>query len=143
MRTAVDDCNCNALRKAARRVTQFYDEKLSPTGLRVTQFTILVMLIECPDMSVNELATRLDLDRTTTGKNLRLLGSAGLVAVVSSSSDRRARLVQLTMAGRTALHAAGPLWKEAQRDFNRANGADVAATLRKQLVELRFGDHST
>jgi hypothetical protein len=34
-----DECNCLAVRSAARHVTQFYDELLAPTGLRTTQFS--------------------------------------------------------------------------------------------------------
>src|SRR5689334_4540183 len=33
-----EECNCLAVRSAARHVTQFYDELLAPTGLRTTQF---------------------------------------------------------------------------------------------------------
>jgi len=31
-------CNCLALRQAARHVTQFYDQYLASTGLRTTSF---------------------------------------------------------------------------------------------------------
>src|SRR5947209_371880 len=37
---AQNDCNCTALRKASRRVSQLYDEALAPCGLRVTQLAI-------------------------------------------------------------------------------------------------------
>ena len=39
-----EDCNCFAMRSAARHVTQLYDHLLAPTGLRTTQFSILAML---------------------------------------------------------------------------------------------------
>src|SRR5213078_349079 len=35
-------CACSNVRKAARTVTQLFDEVLQPTGLRSTQFTLLV-----------------------------------------------------------------------------------------------------
>ena len=35
------ECNCLAIRQAARHVTQFYDQLFAPTGLRATQFAIL------------------------------------------------------------------------------------------------------
>ena len=37
-------CACFNLRRVTRAVTQVYDEYLRPTGLRVTQFTVLVAL---------------------------------------------------------------------------------------------------
>ena len=35
------DCNCLAIRQAARHVTQFYDQLLARSGLRTTQYSIL------------------------------------------------------------------------------------------------------
>src|SRR5437016_11397674 len=35
-------CACSHVRKAARVVTQLFDEVLQPTGLRSTQFTLMV-----------------------------------------------------------------------------------------------------
>lgn len=37
-------CHGTALRKAARRVTQMYEDALAPTGLRSTQLAILLEL---------------------------------------------------------------------------------------------------
>ena len=39
-----EECNCFAVRSAARHVTQFYDKFLAPSGLRATQFAILARL---------------------------------------------------------------------------------------------------
>ena len=38
--TPSPECNCLALRQAARHVTQFYDQCLAPSGLRTTQLSI-------------------------------------------------------------------------------------------------------
>jgi hypothetical protein len=37
----IHDCTCNNLRKAARAVTQYYDEVLRPSGVRATSFPCL------------------------------------------------------------------------------------------------------
>ena len=58
-------CNCLALRQAARHVTQFYDQYLAPTGLRSTQFSILAKLHGLGPMTINALARELVMDRTT------------------------------------------------------------------------------
>ena len=34
-------CMCASLRRAARALTQLYDDALRPLGLRATQFTVL------------------------------------------------------------------------------------------------------
>src|ERR1700759_4208485 len=96
-------CNCMALRKAARRISNFYDGELAPSGLRATQFSILLFLQRAGEASVNALAERLALDRTTAGKNLRPLEQAGFIAVAPSRQDRRRRVVRLTTAGASIL----------------------------------------
>ena len=50
------NCACFNLRKAARAVTQSYDEALKPIGLRATQLSVLnVIAIEGP-AAMSELA---------------------------------------------------------------------------------------
>jgi hypothetical protein len=50
------ECNCFAVRSAARHVTQFYDQFLAPVGLRTTQFSILVRLKRMGPLTINALA---------------------------------------------------------------------------------------
>jgi len=120
--SAIGNCHCMALRRAARKISEMYDEALAGTGLRATQFAILATLSASDGLNVNELAEKLDLDRTTTGKNLRPLERDGLVAVGVSASDRRSRVVALTASGRKKVGAAFPLWAEAQARFEATNG---------------------
>jgi DNA-binding MarR family transcriptional regulator len=131
-------CNCMALRRAARSISNFYDSQLAPSGLRATQFAILVLVDMLEEASVNAVADRLALDRTTAGKNLRPLEAAGLVSIAPSKKDGRQRAIRLTKAGKAALKAAMPLWRRAQNRFESANGADKAATLRAALGSLKF-----
>lgn len=134
---AIDDCHCMSLRKAARRISNFYDEMLTPAGVRATQYSILAVLHRLGGASINDLAHRLDLDRTTTGKNLRPLTVAGLIKVAPSPTDGRSRVVQLTPRGLATLEAARPLWRRAQQHFERANGAALSRELRQTLSALR------
>lgn len=134
----IRDCNCASLRKAARRLTSFYDSQLAPSGLRATQFAILALVNEMEEVSVNAIADRLGLDRTTAGKNLRPLEQAGLVEVTSAKHDARQRAIRVTKAGNAALKVAVPLWKQAQVRFESANGAEKAAALRETLRTLEF-----
>jgi len=127
-----------ALRRAARRISEMYDEALSATGLRATQFAILATLSAGDGMSINELADQLELDRTTTGKNLRPLERDGLVAVAVSPTDRRSRVIALTPAGRKRVGEAFPLWTQAQQGFEAANGRRKSRDLRAELGKLRI-----
>ena len=137
--SGMDRCHCAALRRAARRISQFYDEKLAPTGLRSSQYGILVAIRDTGELSVNELAGRLDLARTTTGKNLRPLDRAHYIRVAPSATDGRSRRITLTAKGLAALKSAAPLWREAQSEFERNNGLEQAVALRMTLANLRIG----
>ena len=64
-----DDCNCLAVRQAARHITQFYDQHLAPFYLRTTQFSILARLKRLGPMTINALADELVMDRATLGRN--------------------------------------------------------------------------
>ena len=133
----IRDCNCAALRRAARRISNFYDGELAPSGLRATQFAILALVNEMEQASVNNVAERLGLDRTTAGKNLRPLEKAGLISVTSSKSDARQHVISLTKTGHAALKQALPLWRRAQTRFETANGTVKAAQLRTMLRDLK------
>ena len=54
-----DDCNCFAVRSAARHVTQLYDQYLAPVGLRTTQFSILVRLKRRGKLTIYALASEM------------------------------------------------------------------------------------
>jgi DNA-binding MarR family transcriptional regulator len=83
-----EDCNCFAVRSAARHVSQFYDRFLAPTGLRTTQFSILAKLNRKGPLTINELAKDMIMDRTTLGRNVRPLERDGLIAIEAVQSDR-------------------------------------------------------
>ncbi len=67
-RLTAQDCNCLAVRQAARRVTQFYDRFLAPAGLRTTQFSILARLGRKGPMPINALAADMVMDRTRSSR---------------------------------------------------------------------------
>lgn len=134
------DCNCLAIRQAARHVTQFYDQLFAPTGLRATQFAILSRLRERGAMPINALAAMLVMDRTTLGRNMLPLQRDGLIEVTPGASDRRRHELRLTPAGRERQRAAYRHWEKAQRRFNDVFGDDRATALRGLLREVSLSD---
>lgn len=125
-------CNCQALRQAARRMTQFYDHAMAPAGLRVTQFPILAWLAASGPMTLKALAEKMVMDRATLGHNVRPLQARGLIDL-TVGADRRSRLVALTDTGHAVLEEARGLWRDAQRSFERSFGPEEAAALRTAL----------
>jgi DNA-binding MarR family transcriptional regulator len=130
------DCNCLAVRQAARHVTQFYDQCLAPTGLRSTQFSILAKLQRHGPVSINVLADQLVMDRTTLGRTMLPLVRDGLIILQGAAADRRSKELRLTRAGADRLRAARKLWNHAQQRFDAAVGRKRASMLRSELQAL-------
>src|ERR1044072_4927216 len=111
----LSECNCLAIRQAARHVTQLYDQLFAPAGLRATQFAILSRLRRDGPMTINALAAALVMDRTTLGRNILPLQRDGLIEVMTSPQDRRRRELRLTETGRAKHREAVERWAVAQR----------------------------
>ena len=127
------NCTCFGLRKAARAVTQMYDQALKPTGLRTTQFSLLAVTDRVGPRGMAELAEQLVMDRTTLTRNLKPLLDRGLLESVAGA-DRRRRPIAITAQGRAALAQALPYWRKAQL---RMAGSLGRARWRRLLGDLR------
>jgi DNA-binding MarR family transcriptional regulator len=128
-----EDCNCFAVRSAARHVSQFYDQFLVPIGLRTTQFSILAKLKRRGPLTINALAEEMVMDRTTLGRNILPLERDGLIQIQPVLTDRRAKELHLTNAGDKRLQAGLKAWTQAQSQFEAAFGIKRAADLRTML----------
>ena len=132
-------CTCGSLRKASRRISQFYDTALAPAGIKSTQFSILSEVesgsIAGP-VTMCELASAMVMDRSTLGHNLRPLERDELVVLRQARHDRRKRYVELTAKGKSLLPRARRLWRRAENRFERVFGKDPAAELRAVLLNI-------
>lgn len=135
-KAAVSLCNGAALRKAARRLSQLYDDVLAPSGLRLSQHSVLVHIDRAGAPTMSELAKDMVLDRSGLSHNLRPLERDGFVELTIDATDRRSRRVVLTAAGRKKLAESKVLWMDAQRRFERAYGAQKAGRLRELLYDI-------
>jgi DNA-binding MarR family transcriptional regulator len=123
------------LRRAARALTQLYDDLMEPSGLRVTQFSLLRTLATQGSARMSELAKSLLLDRTALSRTLDPLVDRGLVAI-APGRDARTREVSLTQAGMRALRSATPHWQRAQSQVAARIGAEKLDTLIATLAEV-------
>lgn len=131
-------CSCAALRQTARQVTQSYDQALRPSGLRLTQFSVLANLARRDGQSITELAVRLAMDRTTLTRNLQPMVRRGWISI-AAGDDRRSRAVLITESGRIAHTAALPHWQAAEKAFRAAMGRSEATELRRLLGQAMTG----
>jgi DNA-binding MarR family transcriptional regulator len=133
---APETCSCSALRQASRHVTRLYDEALAPVGLGLNQFSILSKLDRFGPQTLQALAERLVMDRSTLARLLQPLQTRGLATITVSTQDRRHRLIALTPAGIALMAEARLLWAEAERRFQTAFGTEEALTLRTALKQV-------
>jgi len=135
----VDDpaqCNCNQVRRAARRLSRYYDLALAPTGLKSTQYSLLSYLVTSGPMTMARLANLTSMDRATTGHNLRPLLRDGFVEISVGESDRRERIVAITKQGRGTHSRALAAWRRAQTAFEEAIGGREATDLRDLMNRI-------
>ena len=122
------DCTCFRVRGAARRVTQIYTRHLAPTGLKISQFSLLGFVIAKGPVSITGLSDLLATDRTTLTRNLRPLLASGIIERAATGDRRRHDLVA-TPAGRALFKRALPLWAAAEQEVRTAMGPKLTADL--------------
>ncbi len=119
-------CPCLAARRRARAITRHFDAYLRPRGLRSTQFSVLAALAQRGPTGRGRLANGLGLDRTTLTRSAATLERQGWIETLEAD-DGRERPLALTEAGRCALNAALPAWKEALDRLDHEARGDPAA----------------
>ncbi|WP_036986908.1 MarR family winged helix-turn-helix transcriptional regulator [Pseudomonas sp. URMO17WK12:I4] len=112
------ECLCTRLRRASRGVSKLYDDALSGVGLSVAQYSLLRHLQRLDQPSITDVADAVGLERSTLGRNLRLLEGRGLVAL-ADGADQRNRLVSLTIRGEKLLAEALDAWQGVQLELKQ------------------------
>jgi DNA-binding MarR family transcriptional regulator len=122
-------CLCLNIRKMARVLTHNYEASLQPSGLRITQFSLLVAIALAQKVPLTRLAEVIAMDRTTLARNLKPLERQNLITVETSTEDRRVRVIALTDQGRQKLNEALPRWKQAQTQMMSLLGPQQSQAL--------------
>jgi DNA-binding MarR family transcriptional regulator len=120
------------VRKISRMVGAVYDEALRPSGLRGTQFNLLVALALAKKTTVKRLAAILGVERTTLTRAISLLERDGLLRSLASP-DGRERPLELTERGFERLALATAHWERAQAHVTKKLGQAQAAQLQDTL----------
>src|SRR5215470_10769255 len=134
VRLSPTECTCFRVRGAARRVTQIYSKHLAPTGLKISQFSLLGFVTAEGPVAIGRLSDLLATDRTTLTRNLGPLLKDGLVERAQSGDKRRHELVA-TPAGRALFKRALPLWAEAEQEVRAALGPRLTSDLHETIAQ--------
>jgi DNA-binding MarR family transcriptional regulator len=125
-------CICILLRQAARKSSAIYDEALGPLGINIAQFSLLRKISRAGSISLTELAHKAELDRSTMGRNAKVLQRMGLIEP-AASEDHRETSVTLTDEGRYIVERGAPLWDKAQDEIEARLGDDGVEQLQSLL----------
>jgi len=121
------------LRQAARKVSSLYDEALAPLGVNIAQFSLLRNIKHMEPVSLTDLASRVELDRSTVGRNAKVLERMCLVAIGHGKDQREATLT-ITEDGDSVLEKAAPLWDATQDEIEARLGNGKIEILRDLLA---------
>src|SRR5881628_4107959 len=119
-------CVCSTLRMVSRAVTQLYDDNLRPSGLRVTQFSILASVARRGEANLRHLERALAIN---------LLERDRMIERVPNP-DGRVKAMRLTGKGKRLLSVARPLWAQAQDRVRRELGPPAWADAQRRLARL-------
>lgn len=129
------ECLCTRLRRASRGVSKLYDDALSGVGLNAAQYSLLRHLQRLDQPSITDLAEAMGLERSTLGRNLRVLAGRGLV-MLQGGTDQRNRLVALTEVGERLLGDALEAWQGVQVQLKQRVQAHHLQALDELLTSL-------
>ncbi|HWT62016.1 MAG TPA: MarR family transcriptional regulator [Ochrobactrum sp.] len=120
------------MRQAARKSSAIYDEALAPLGINIAQFSLLRKVSRAGSISLTELAHKAELDRSTMGRNAKVLQRMGLIEP-AASEDHRETSVTLTNEGHDIVERGAPLWDKAQDEIEARLGDDGVEQLQSLL----------
>ncbi len=129
-------CLCALIRKAGRIVTRNYDKCLKPSGLKITQLSMLANIARNPAITVSELAELLLMDQTTVSRNLGVLEKSGYIHLEEEMTDHRIKRVQMTDFGKSKMKEAIPLWEKAQSDMEQILGRESIEVMMETFKKL-------
>jgi DNA-binding MarR family transcriptional regulator len=135
-----DTCLCLHTQRTARALARRFDVALRPAGITSGQFSLLMSLNRPKPPNLGSVAALLVMDRTTLTANLKPLERRGLIDAEPNPTDRRARLLRLTPAGRAVLAEAVPIWRHLHAEIETA--LSDPNHLRSELSLLSRSDFS-
>jgi DNA-binding MarR family transcriptional regulator len=129
------NCTHTSLRRAARQLTQIYDDALAPAGLTSAQALLVAQIEELSARepggpSLQTLSRRLAIQISALTHALRPLVRDGLVVLETDAADRRVKRAALTETGLRRTHRMYALWNETNRRIEETLGPGAAEQLR-------------
>jgi DNA-binding MarR family transcriptional regulator len=128
-------CVGGCVRKLNRMVSSIYDRALASSGVKTSQFSVLVAVANRESARPAALIKALQLDESTLSRNVERMCAKGWLRL-ASGDDRRSHVIELTDKGQALLRKCLPAWQRAQEEITRVLGPESVAALRLALRKL-------
>jgi DNA-binding MarR family transcriptional regulator len=124
------------LKHAQIRLNELSGQALAPYGIDGRQLAVLIAIDDQVPQSQQEIARRLDVDRTSMVTLIDELERKGLAERQAATADRRKNVAVLTTAGKDTLRKAMKANDAAEREFLHKLSEAEIATLRQLLLAV-------
>lgn len=132
-------CICALLRKAGRVVTNEFEGYLKGSGLRITQYSMLMNIRFNPGITVSQLSELLRMDQTTVTRNVKILEKLETISIEKDHADHRIKRITVTDHGRSVLRKTRSSWEKAQYNATKTLGTEQTKALVDALQRLSAG----
>ncbi len=118
----LNQCAMYNLRRLSRLTTNSLNQVLIPTGLRCTQYAIMLAAGARPGSTMTVLSDYLGMDISTLTRSLESLAQQGFITF--KSGKQREKLAYLSDQGAKKIEISQPIWEAEQQRFIEAFGVD-------------------
>lgn len=132
------ECLAMRSRLIGRTITAIYDDALRPVGVTAGQLNVLAVIIRRGPVSPGEVASYLNIEKSTMSRNVDRMKRNGWVWVRTGESARSKEL-EITDSGRRIFAEAEPLWRDAQdraREVLGSGGAEAVHQIADSIRKL-------
>ena len=139
-------CTHTSLRRAARQLTQLYDDALLPSGFTTAQAQLVSQIDDLGGRpggtgpALQTLARRLGIQISALTHALRPLVRDGLVVVEADTRDRRSKRAVLTDKGLRQTEQMYALWKQTNARIEAVLGEGTTEQLRLLAEQVASPD---
>ncbi len=128
--------------KGALRIRIAVDRELSRFGVVAPQFGMLIILREAGPMTQVDLGSQMAIDKATMVRMIDNLEEKKFLTRATSSTDRRAKYLEITPAGRHAVRKMDAARKRAEDEALVVLNQDERAQLKRILAKLLMSSDS-
>lgn len=129
------NCLAARIRVLSRAVSSIFDEAMRHHGFTVPQMNILACVASLGDARPGLVSEVLQLDHTTTSRNLERMINNGWLEYVPDA-DGRAKPIRVTPKGKRLLQKALPDWRAAQKQAEEFLGDDAANAVMTRVGQM-------